>query len=443
MMFFKERPVLCSIVIIVSCFFTQVLLPKAAISSQSLYEKIAQENLKAVVDQKEVSGTETIGALINREKQFYQLLEESLAKSLNLPKKMKRSIVFNLFSEHEKKYGSLSYSNVLDEISWKDLELLCGPKTTPELCIAYKIDRASTEAGRAALDHKIIQPLSDSDTINAQQHTVKMLLEHEVFFNAVDGKLKELAQEEDAMLSFFGEDLFHSILLQNLLTIIGQDSIPPLKKLSHWLNKSELFLEVGDLSAHALGIMRDVRNAVGAPLLCVYGISQAVGVTSPQLLKEYSIGLNLGQISKFIVFGSFFYALRWAYESKITDGLVNISDGIMGLQQAYWRRNNIKTNVIFSNGLHTKLINVATYMNNMRHIVKLACQNKELAALPMIVNLKNAFLQLSQDSDMRHLFDLLSTNTFKGEASFFAYKGRVLSAYKLMHELKHKLTPLI
>src|SRR4030095_1187038 len=187
----------------------------------------------------------------------------------------------------------------------------------------------------------------------------------------------------------------------------------------------------------------DVRNAVGAPLLCVYGISQAVGVTSPQLLKEYSIGLNLGQISKFIVFGSFFYALRWAYESKITDGLVNISDGIMGLQQAYWRRNNIKTNVIFSNGLHTKLINVATYMNNMRHIVKLACQNKELAALPMIVNLKNAFLQLSQDSDMRHLFDLLSTNTFKGEASFFAYKGRVLSAYKLMHELKHKLTPLI
>ncbi len=430
--------------IILSCFFAvQVLAENVPLSHVSLYEKIAQENLKAVVDHQEASGTATLSALINDEKEFHQMLSESLEKSLHLPKTIKRAAIFNLFASHEKAYKSLRHSDVLDELSWKDLEILCGSKTNQALCLAEKIDRTYTEAGRAVLYRKIIQPLSSSQAIAEQQYTIRMLLEHEDFFNAVDGKLKGLSKTEDVILSFFGEDLFHSILLQSLIKILGQDSIPTLKKFSDWLNTSEVALEVNGSTACMLSLANDLRNAIGAPFLCAYGATQLAGITSPQFLKNYSVGLNLGQLSKFVVFGSVFYALQYAYESSATNGLVNVSDGLVGLQRLYWSRNNIKTNLVFVRGLQTKLIHVATYMNNMKQVIREASCYKALAHLPVIVELRKAFLQLSDDSDMNHLFDLLSTKTFKGQASFFSYKGRVLSAYKLMHELKHKLTPLI
>lgn len=409
----------------------------------TVYEKIAQENLKAVVEHKEESGTATLSALINDEKEFYQLLEESLAKALTLPKIMKRSAVFNLLAQHEKMYRSVPNSLVLDAVSWKDLELLCGPKTDQSLCLAEQIDRASTECGSAVLYRKIIEPLSTVKDIRAQQHTVKMLLEHEDFFNAVDAALTQLSDTEDAVLSFFGEDLFQSILLQNQKKIIGQDAVPALKRCVHWFNTSEVALELRNLSGTILNMMQDVRNAIGAPALCLYGLSQVVSITSPQILKNYSVDLNLGQLSKFALFGSVFYLLRSFHESQATDGLVNISDGIMGLQIVYWSRNNIRTGMVLSHCLQTKLIHVARYMNNMQQVVKKASNHKALANLPMIRNLRNAFRVFSQDPQMSHLLALLATNTFKGEASFFSYQGRVLSAYRLMHELKHTFTPLL
>ncbi|HSC24683.1 MAG TPA: hypothetical protein VLB80_00500 [Candidatus Babeliales bacterium] len=407
----------------------------------SLYEKIAQENLNAVVELRDIMSSNTINALVSQEKQFYELIEESLAKSLNLPKKIKRSAIFKLLGECDSR--SLEDSNVLDELSWKNLEILCGPKTNPSLCLAEKLDRASTEAGKAVLYRKIIQPLSSSDAIRAQQHTIKMLLSHESFFSSINIKLEDLGKTEDVILSFFCEDLFYPLLMQNTFAIIGQEKIPYLKKCVNWCNKNEVILEVRSITRFTLNTMRNLRNIIGTPLLCCYGLSQTIGIDSPQLLKDYSVGLNLGQLSKFAIFGSIFYALRWAYESSITNGLVNISDGLMGLQETYNYHNNFKTGIIFSRCLQTKLIHVATYMNNIKQVVDEASRYTELASLPVIKKLKLTFEQLSDDSDVRHLLELLSTNTFKGTVSFFSYEGRLISAYKLMHELKNKFAPLI
>jgi DNA mismatch repair ATPase MutS len=92
--------------------------------------------------------------------------------------------------------------------------------------------------------------------------------------------------------------------------------------------------------------------------------------------------------------------------------------------------------------LQSQLISVATYLDSMKNISEIVEKNESLVkAIPSIKKIQTLFDGKSVDtsSELRKLASLLSTNTFKGEASFFSLTGRVLAAFKLMEECKDEL----
>jgi hypothetical protein len=100
-----------------------------------------------------------------------------------------------------------------------------------------------------------------------------------------------------------------------------------------------------------------------------------------------------------------------------------------------------KENNTITNYLHAQLLEVAKVVRALQSLSTLLKKYPELDnALVYSKDLHALF----DDKDSRYsqkmhqLIDLLLTNTFKGDPSYFCHKGRVLAAYKLMTEVKNE-----
>jgi len=94
----------------------------------------------------------------------------------------------------------------------------------------------------------------------------------------------------------------------------------------------------------------------------------------------------------------------------------------------------LKINKDTENLLQTQLIGVASYVNGAQELYKIISENPELAHNFSGLKALEALVKPSTEHscEFNELIELLSTNTFKGNASFFSLKGRVLRAHLLM-----------
>jgi DNA mismatch repair protein MutS len=87
--------------------------------------------------------------------------------------------------------------------------------------------------------------------------------------------------------------------------------------------------------------------------------------------------------------------------------------------------------------LRDSMVGIVSYLDSIKEAVTITSRLKG-ESLPK--HLSYLFKQDENVSDkLNNLIRLLSTNTFKGEASFFSLTGRVLAAFKLMEECKDEL----
>lgn len=95
----------------------------------------------------------------------------------------------------------------------------------------------------------------------------------------------------------------------------------------------------------------------------------------------------------------------------------------------------------FINNLHAKIIGVAQVVNCSKDFSILADQypilKESLDLYPEIEKL----LGTQENNELEYLIKLLQTNTFKGQASFFSFSGRVLTAHRLMQDHKEAFIP--
>lgn len=243
--------------------------------STSFYAAVAKENLKSLASIQLDKGPDALNALLSDEKEFHEVLYEKSRAQLNPNEWIKRSAVFNLLCQR-----NLENTNVLDEKTWQDLEILCGPKSDPMFYLASKIDRTYTQMGKAALFCKMVNPTCTIEQLENQQAIVKELVKDAVLFDELDKQLKELALPENAMLSFWTEDTFYALMQDKKI------KIPLFKKIEAYLNKNEFALEINDKLDIFTKFTQVVVTGIGIITLPVYALALVTDSNWTNWLKE-------------------------------------------------------------------------------------------------------------------------------------------------------------
>ena len=196
-------------------------------SREDLYKEATEENLKSLSLSSSPQATEENSTWIRNE----------LNTQLNLSPLARRKIAFTMALQHENQDPTTSLSYIIDQKSWQDLELLCGPKSNPHFCFASAVDRTSTEIGKALLYTRLLQPLTTIQELKKRQSIVQELLKPSIFqeLDALFAQFFKEPKHENNVLSFLnGADFFKNELSYNEI------QIPFFAKFSQWFNTNEI-----------------------------------------------------------------------------------------------------------------------------------------------------------------------------------------------------------
>ncbi len=417
----------------------------------NLYAAIAKENLKALTDLSldDVTKNGVCSVLNNVQDQgFNAVIKAKFESQLHPNPDARRRLMYTLLSQYEETHA-LPKSDVLDQKTWQDLEILCGPKSNARLYLAAQLDRTVTEAGRVAFYRKMVSPIADTKQLQNQQAIVVHLVNNEPFFNELDEKLKALVESENLMLSFWdAEDLFSFCHEQNKIKVPFDSNFTCLKNLKHSLNNSPALLEARTYMRRFFGSMADLFLVYGCLAIPVYALT---GTEVASFLPENVYESNwipkardLTHVSMFSMMGIASWLISKAcandpervyFERLSQGGLAAWSNA----DQIYWTIKDFFEQDEFGKSYYAKVVSVACYMNSLRAMSELVAKNEALAArLPALKEFNNYLAKLGQTSkDMNDLLELLETKTFDGDySSWFMYKGRLRVAFQLITEVK-------
>ena len=421
-----------------TCFFISVIMATGPAHGH-LYELIAQENLRSLPFEHS-NGYYSSEDVIDKE--YHELLPLELKKQLNPSPYVQRNAAFKFLSAYEEKNNLKINTNILDYISWQDLELLCGPKSDPTHYLGNKLNRTSTELGRLLFLKKIVNPTSNIDEIKEQQTFVQTLLAHKEIMGDIDTTLAQCCKLENALLSLWNDGLFYGLFLKELNLFSFS------KKLSLTLGAHPLILGANEKMMYAENI-----GMATIALLAAVGAFVFAGLTLSK--SNYAAKIEKWNDKTYmavpLIPKAFCEGLKYLNgddTSINTNHIVNFSIACItafgALEWFVYSKNNLLALNAYGNCLQTKLIHIAHYFNNIQRFVHICDQHPELSNFRVVKNLKENFTKVSQSSlHIKQLFDILSTNTFKGKASLFSYRGRVYAAYKLIQLFKTDLADLM
>lgn len=377
-----------------------------------------------------------------------------------LTEKQKLSMAFELFAKREKE--SADYDGARNLI--KDLDLFTQ--------VFPAIDCTKTACGKAVLAHELVQPCYEK--ARGRQELIAQLVAREDLYKHVEKILSTAHDAEAGLFSFqvkessvtekyieklYFEGMFKNYntdtlslevltRLDNLKSVLQVSSIPLSliagKFIGHYIG---LKITGHDMPAHeAWHETTKMLNSMYNP----YAYRDAlVELNSEKKLQELRLTYLMwrddpGFINRYPTEESYINFIK-----KIT----RLGLGASGLSAAY---------LIFLEGLQikdvaahvrqvrdtacylqTRLIGVASFVESLRGIRELAKNEPSvkmgLSKIDAVIALIDHARDMSRELDS--LVQLLQTNTFKGNASYFSLIGRVLAAHKLMNECKDALIP--
>lgn len=372
-------------------------------------------------------------------KHFSQVLYDALDDHTHLPEKTKRSLMFQLFAQHEDSQQSAPCATVLDATSRQDLNLICGPKSDPSFYIASHLDRTQTQAGAVTLIHRLCTPTDDLKALQERQTIIKELAVNQELFTTLSDHLATMHKYESAILSLWNEDLFYSLLKQEEL------SIPGAPKISHWANNSTILMELNSYTRMISLIGTNLVLAIGATALPILGIASLTNrEDSVQAVEKIVDFFRADSVRALSAPGIALCMLHYHYQSKTTDSAANIVGGPTGATGLLYFGDTWRNLIAFKKCLQTKIMHVAAYLRTIKEIGALTQKNAVLQKhLPLITNLEQELKRLETASyDVRRLFSLLASSTFNGDkASFFSSYGNIYVTYNLLHTVKNALIP--
>jgi DNA mismatch repair protein MutS len=318
-----------------------------------------------------------------------------------------------------------------DMVTAQDINLLCGCHKE-ETSVAQIIDRTQTEFGKVFLYGKICNPITNIEKLNQQQQITKYLINNPELYTHLREIYTTIAHNENMLLSFYcGQDGF---LQTSKRCYIATPLIP---KLDYALNHSELVLEAKALWEHQLRLSTAALGLGATAILPLYSISLLANIQLSESVQRWTdyfqkVGpLFLGALI------TCFKPNRYAESAGAA--MVSLHSGIFFKEQFDWVCDNFKLGML----LQKKLIMITQFFKAVGNLKKLLLNNAEFTELcPVAQTIINELERLKKHPAVNSLFTLLNSNTFKGSESIFSHQGKILVAYRLMHEVKEEFESL-
>ena len=205
-------------------------------------------------------------------------------------------------------------------------------------------------------------------------------------------------------------------------------------------------VEIG-MDGYLIGMVTSgALMTAGGILLPITGIARILESKQLDDLEKFNkkIGLDKG-MTFFSLSALVMFFISSKYDNKYTKGASDIIGGPMGGMNVLYLNDNLRGFIASKKAIQTKLIYMSRYIHALKTLSTLALKNEVLSTeFPQLKNINKELKKLAKKSnDVKQLLELLETETFKGEADFFSWYGRMSIAYRLLYSVKEKLLPFI
>lgn len=286
----------------------------------------------------------------------------------------------------------------LDEQTLDDLEILSGQQSKLQRhLIALFEPYLHTAIGKVQLQKMLCQPQASIKTLCERQARIKLLCSNISKLELLNKRLASLTKAENEMLWFWknvDKEVFGQFETAAVPTMFF--NWPDFIKKR--IEKSPALTEYVSRGCHLTGLIIPSTATLSA-LFFGEKIYQGTLVNYLRYLRllseaERSLMMNMMVLALFTPLLWYAYAINNMVYNEAT------------------------------NALHTKVNGVAQFTNVASQVLG-----------------KDAFGKDAKEVD--ELVQLLSTSTFKNDPSFFSYKGRAITAFTLMSELKNHFVTML
>ncbi len=363
---------------------------------------------------------------------FYDYLMRCMRYQRNPQEAKKRRAAFKILDTCKQQDKSKP-SHVLDDPrTWEDLCIFYTPNKKAKSLISI-IDRTRTELGKTMLSSMLVQPITDSTVLRKRQQLLKELINNPDLLAQLDKVLQTFAQNENFLMSFWGQDPLRQAVKRNYY------NIPYFTTINNALNSSPTALNSKVYLDHSKRVTFFLCTIFAAAALPLYGILRFANVTVPKETKDAAAllrasgGTAIGVLATLTKFG-----LKDLYHNKHFQGsIATISGWACGLSakdEYEWTRDNF----ILLKCLQEKLIAVARSIASLKSIDSLiSCNEAVLEGLSMERAFSDFLYRAPYyNENLKNLDELLDTTTFKKKPNALSHAGRIMTAYNLMHDQK-------
>lgn len=393
----------------------------------------------------------------------------------------KRERLFGIQSRNEKQQAANPLINEALRITLKDLDVYYGSGRDSKKTLMNEF-ACNTVFGDAELAYMLAHPSSDINALQKRQALIKELVENEELFNQLSEILDNAKKAESGFFSYWqpndpvSEKLFKDLYFARAGFNKLNNNTYALEGLTRLGNLGTAAKIGGDFvllvllnyamakAVHKFGPVDKEGNPVnelGERIEMGNTLKDAIirsgkwvgSCLDPRAyIKEFKdIDLKIEQMSRSqeIKGGEPFSPELRAGIKKGATGALIFKDVIFGVMVAY-KVSIVKAAVENAaqtknaiNYLQTRLIAVANIVDACKQIKNVAQLNSALADGLMHFNDLETLFDTSKTTNFAKLVELLQTNTFKDNASFFSLSGRVLAANRLMIDEKEQFAPAL
>ncbi len=355
---------------------------------------------------------------------FYDYLKRCITYQLDPLEIVKRRLAFKLVNQNP------IINSVLDDTTtWQELHLFTG-KEKPTVYLGDIVSRTQTEIGKVTLFRMLASPTADIEVLHTKQKIIKELVKNQELLDNLVFNLKRMKEAENALLSFWHNDLLKEAAKRHYF------KIPFFPILTNYINQNELILHARDLLGHQKRLFFLGSSTLASVILPLYSACIVFEYNTPGFFTRLAERLRGS--------GGRVLALLSLFDNKYIQAGATFSAGAycaLSVQEDYeWARDNFVLDLF----LQKKLILVSSYFEALQDIFLTLESNTSLQKdLPAVYEIKKIYSEFCEKKDVKKFFSLLSKPTFNDHESIFSFYGRTLATYKLLHEIKQELEPLL
>ena len=334
-------------------------------------------------------------------------------KKIELNEREIQEIAFNLALSQNTPSDSMIDKTFIDK-----MELIAGGQNSNQHLFGHVFDgHISTALGKAHGAYSLCSPLTNTNVVRHRQEVIKTLLENEQLLNQIDAILKRIKSAEKTLLMFWHEKPPVNPALLKFL-YFGSWFKP--------LNTNTLVME----TTNKLGkVFQITFGLFGMPGAIIWSIANADNCSLWQSSKLCAKACQ-----------QVFTTSQFNWTTKASFIALPAYQGLI----AYILSMDLKNKIEICNHLQDILIGTASYVSSLKQLGHILNNNKDLLeSIPTFAHLTHLTNKTNHSKDFLKALNMLDTNTFTGEPSFFSNTGRVLATFARMKEVKDELIPAL